>query len=331
MFGRARLTATALYVSTVLLIVIFFSLGLLVFFDLDLIGNVEIAPEGDHLNLPQEFEAATDRKLHLALAIVDPAIIVFSLVAGWFLAGRTLAPIQSNMKWQKRFVSDAAHELRTPLSIMKAGIDTIDAGAKPTVEDYRTLNDELLEEIDRMVSLSNDLLLLSRSELQIDSDKREIDISAICSKEFSAMQPYAGQMKVRIESDVTPGLRSWGNESQISRLVLNLLKNAIDYNREDGLVTLHLVKKGKKIVLSVTDTGIGISQQDLLHIFERFYKADDSRERSTSGSGLGLSIVDSIVAAHGGEIDIQSEPDVGTEVVVTLEALQPRIKTDSDG
>lgn len=328
MFSRARLKLTAIYTGTVLLIVFFFSVGFFLIANLDFFGGMEIAPEGDHFNLSQEFEAAIDRKVITALLMIDPIIIILTLGIGWFLAGRTLRPIQHNLQQQKRFVSDAAHELRTPLSIMKAGLETIEAGSSPGIDDYQNLNLELLDEINRIVNLTSDLLFLSSGALSAATTvMKNIDISAICAKNANLMTSYSAQNGVLLNEEIEPGLHCQGDEHQIGRLLLNLFKNAIDYNREGGEVFLRLTRAGKKIILEISDSGIGISQEDLQHIFERFYKVDDSRERLNSGTGLGLSIVKAIVRAQHGKIGVESKVGEGTKVTVSLNALDYRPST----
>lgn len=339
MFSRARLKLTAFYAGTILIIVAFFSAGLFLIDDLDLFGlidnapagdmkwnpsgGMELAPEGDHFNISQEFGEAIDRKLTAALLIIDPVIFLFTLTIGWLLAGKAIAPLQDSMKKQKRFVSDAAHELRTPLSIMKTGLETMEIGAKPTNQDYRELNGELLDEINRLTNLTNDLLLLSHGadESAETVVTALIDISEICAKMVHLMMPYASQNSVRLKQEIDPGIKALADNDQVSRLLLNLLKNAIDYNREDGEVLLRLTKNGKIIRLEISDTGIGIAPENLEHIYNRFYKVDDSRERSNSSSGLGLSIVNAIVHDHGGNINVESQIGVGTTVTVTLKAF----------
>jgi len=323
MFRRARLRLTIYYTFGVIFIVVLFSLGVYLIFDLGLFSGSEIAPgeDGFELALEQKEDEAESRLL-LTLIFVDSGTVFLALALSWFLAGKTLAPIQDILKQQKRFVSDAAHELRTPISIMKASLDTIDAGAEPTVDDYRKQSADLQEEIVRIVNLTDDLLFLSRGEQHFAAmPKTRVDFSTICVKIINSLQSYAAQKDVLLRHEIEPGLRCLADENQLGRLVLNLLKNATDYNRPGGDVLLTLTGAGNKINLMITDTGIGISQKDLQNVFERFYKADASRQRSDSGTGLGLSIAREIVRSHEGGIKIESKIGEGTKVTVVLDAF----------
>ncbi|MHB8858295.1 MAG: sensor histidine kinase [Thermoleophilia bacterium] len=298
-----------------------FSVGVFAFYNRNADADFEYQGEDNQQEaaLQQQVADADRHRLLLALAVVDSGTLAVSMVLGWFLAGRTLAPIQEAMDRQKQFASDAAHELSTPLSVMKAGLETIEAGARPTLEDYRELKNDLLEETNRLVGLAGNLLFLSRSDSSSPAAVYSLlDVSAVCSSVLELLDSYACQKGVRLTGNIMPGLRIAGDESQIKRLVLNLLKNAVDYNTKEGEARLSLQASGGEVVMDIVDTGIGIDEQDLPHVFNRFFKADSARARSSSGNGLGLSIVKEIVAAHKGQIKIESRLGEGTRVVVTF-------------
>ena len=269
--------------------------------------------------LQQQVADADRRQLLMALAIVDSGTLAISVLLGWFLAGRTLTPIREAMDRQKQFITDAAHELSTPLSVMKAGLETIEAGGKQAVKDYRNLNKDLLQETNRLADLTSDLLFLSSSDSSTPAAVNGVvDISAVCASGAELLNSYAGQNSVHLTSTIQPGLQIAGDESQIKRLVLNLLKNAVDYNTKGGLAHLSLKTSDNEIILKITDTGIGMNEKDLPLVFDRFFKADSARERSRSGNGLGLSIVKEIVALHNGQIKIESSLGEGTSVVAVF-------------
>lgn len=227
------------------------------------------------------------------------------------------------MERQKRFVADSAHELRTPLAIIKTGIETTLASKKLTLRDYKELNKDLLLEIDNLINLTNNLLFLSNSDTKNQTVNFEkVDLSLICSKQIKFMEKYAINKGVKIISDIKDKYYVKGDKEKLNRMVANLLKNSIDYNIKGGSVILTIEKADFNIILKITDTGIGINQEDLKHVFERFYKADKSRNISDSGAGLGLSIVKEIANIHKIHINIRSDIGKGTTIILIFkEAL----------
>ena len=149
----------------------------------------------------------------------------------------------------------------------------------------------------------------------------KINLSSISSSQIKSIQTYAYDKVVSLNEDIKKALYIIGNADQINRLVANLLKNAIDYNRKNGEVLLSLKKYKHNIILTIKDTGIGIALNDQKRIFERFYKVDKARSIYEGGSGLGLSIVKDIVDFHKGTIKIRSEPGKGTEVIVSFNSI----------
>ncbi|MHB9052529.1 MAG: sensor histidine kinase [Thermoleophilia bacterium] len=321
-FWSAKLKLSAFYTGSILLIVILFSLGVYVLFNRNIGTDFEYqgGDSQQETALQQQLIIQTRHRLLVTLSIVDLSAVSLSVLLGWFLADKTLAPIQTALKRQKQFVSDAAHELSTPLSVMKAGLETLEIGTKPTIKDYRQLNTDLLEETNRLSDLTSDLLFLSRSDQSsLPVVRTKINISSICSKQVELLQAYAEQKGVRLSHTVQPNLFMFGDEGQIKRLVLNLLKNAVDYNKKDGESKLSLFQSGNEIILEVADSGIGINQEDLKHVFKRFYKSDTARQRADSGTGLGLSIAKEIATFHQGKIHIKSKAGEGTKVEVVFD------------
>lgn len=258
-------------------------------------------------------------KLRIILLSVDGGIVVVAGAFGYYLAGRTLQPIQKSLERQKRFVSDAAHELRTPLAAIKTGIEITNSKGKTTLRECKNLLSELLEEVDYLINMTNDLLFLARTDegiYNVTNMEERVNISSICSKQVLLLKSYADKKKIHIKEDIRDTYYIKGNEEELNRLVANLLRNAIDYNRPNGEVSLFLNHTSGTVILQIVDTGMGISSDDLKHIFERFYKADKSRSTLSSGAGLGLSIVKEIVDRHKASIKIQSELGKGTEIKV---------------
>ncbi len=258
-----------------------------------------------------ESEGVTDDLLNVLL-VSDTTILILTLIVSYLLARKTLAPLGDAYQKQKRFVADAAHELRTPLAVIKAGSELFLQNER-TGSEYKQFIAESQEEIERLIALSNDLLFLTQNvEAQVYTFEK-FSVSDICTKQFENISAYAKTKHITMQSHIEKELCMFGKRDDISRLVLNLLKNAIDYNKLDGSVALTLAKKQSDIVLTVSDTGIGIAQSDIPHIFERFYKADSSRtQTNTSGSGLGLALVHEITTLHKGIIQVTSTLNSGT-------------------
>jgi len=287
----------------------------------NIINNNEFEEE---LSTSKEYQVLNDAidKLRLTLIISDAAIIIVVSLLGYFLSERTLRPIKNSLEEQKRFVSDSAHELRTPLTIMKTGIEIVAAGKKQSLREYQTLTKDLLEETDKLINISNSLLFLSKKDSGVLKNSYEdIDISSICQRLINLFESYATQKSVSLKSNIKGKYYIKGNYEQINQLLTNLLKNAIDYNKKGGSVSLSLESQKNNIILNITDTGIGISPEDQKHIFNRFYKADKSRSISDSGAGLGLSIVKEIADLHGGIIKINSVLNKGTEFTISFQSI----------
>ena len=321
-FFRAKLKLTSFYIATLLIVIIVFSIMLYTLFVNNISSNFEFEEE----NYSDIEENSQDiilsnaiNRLKLVLIFTDIGIILIISGLAYFLAGKTLQPIKKSLDEQKRFISDSAHELRTPLSIMKTGIETSAIEKNQTLKDYKDLNEDLLEEVDKLINMSNDLLFLARSDsAKPEKIQNKINLSSICSNQIKSIQIYANNKGVSLNEDIKKALYIMGNANQINRLVANLLKNAIDYNRKNGEVLLSLKKYKHSIILTVKDTGIGIALDEQKRIFERFYKVDKARSIYEGGSGLGLSIVKEIVDFHKGAIKIISEPGKGTEVIVSF-------------
>ncbi|MCL4385517.1 MAG: HAMP domain-containing histidine kinase [Cyanobacteria bacterium] len=284
--------------------------------------NLEYEDDQNLATIEQSIINKSIDRLENILLISDSGVIVLAAALGYYLAGKTLKPIKESLERQKRFVADSAHELRTPLAIMKTGIDITLASKKQTLKDYKELNQNLLNEIDNLINLTNNLLFLSNSDTKNQTVNFEkVDLSLICSKQIKFMEKYAINKEVKIISDIKDKYYVKGDKEKLNRMVANLLKNSIDYNIKGGSVILTIEKADFNIILKITDTGIGINQEDLKHVFERFYKADKSRSISDSGAGLGLSIVKEIANIHKIPIKIKSDIGKGTTVILSFKEL----------
>lgn len=254
------------------------------------------------------------------LITADIFLFVFTILVSYVLSKKTLLPLELSYKKQEEFISNAAHELRTPLAVMKAGTELTLSKDRQDYE-YKKFLGESLEETNRLILLANDLLSLARNNS--NTHKQVFSLSDVCETQVHSLHKYAVSKHITLSANTDSGILISGNQQEIGRAIMNLLKNAIDYNKENGTVILSLVKKDKKAELSILDTGIGISEQDLPHIFDRFFKAEECRTQTeTSGSGLGLSLVYEIVKKHNGSIAVISKLGAGTTFKITLPIQQ---------
>jgi heavy metal sensor kinase len=209
--------------------------------------------------------------------------------------------LQTAFEQQTRFTADASHELRTPLAVMRTHVES--ALRQPrTAEEYRETLEVCLQALQRMSSLVQGLLTLARVDAgKLDLRLTVIDLEPLATECVQLLQPLAAEKHVNIDSH----LRSatvLGDTSQLTQVVTNLLANAIQYNRPGGSVHVHLDSEQSAATLRVIDTGPGIPAEARPRLFERFFRIDEARGRSTGGNGLGLAICKSIVQAHQGEI-----------------------------
>lgn len=282
-----------------------------------------------------ELEAITDGKsLHRRLAPVS-ADELDRLAS---TMNRMLARLEESFSSLRRFTADASHELKTPLMVLRAGVERAMTNPRTPTEALQSL-EEVLEEIHRMSEMVENLLTLARADeggasLAVEPcDLRELVNEASETAGILGEEPG---IVVRTEVPPEPVVVAV-DRSRIRQLLLNLVTNAIKYTPSDGKVSLGLVDQGEAVALIVGDNGIGIPVGDLPHIFDRFYRVDPARSRTgvRPGTGLGLAITKWIAEAHGGEITVQSRLGRGTVFTVTLPKRQggvsvPRVPV-SDG
>jgi two-component system, OmpR family, heavy metal sensor histidine kinase CusS len=227
-----------------------------------------------------------------------------------------LDSLQANFEQQKRFTADASHELRTPLTTLKGRLQV--ALSQPrTNETYVDTLQAIQLEVDRLIRLSTDLLLLSRLEQHHQDLSFElVDLSDFLVAIAAQIRPLADLKNLTFVTHIAADLRIRACPDHLIRLFLNLLDNAVKYTPEQGLVSLAAEARNGAVVVSVSDSGIGISEDHLPHLFERFYRVEKSRSRSMGGTGLGLAIAQEIVHRHHGAIWVDSQPSSGTTFTV---------------
>jgi heavy metal sensor kinase len=227
----------------------------------------------------------------------------------------TFARLETAFAQQRQFVSDAAHELRTPVSVMLTQTQTA-LNRERSAAEYRETLESCERAAQRMRRLIESLLELARLDAGQQPMKRlPFDLARTVRECVTLISPLAESRRIRIECDL-PALNCAGDADHLSHVVTNLLTNAIDYSRQDGQIRIAGAAKNGSVVLTVSDSGIGISTDDLPHVFDRFYRADKSR---TSGhTGLGLAIARATVEAHGGTIEVSSQAEAGAVFTLRL-------------
>lgn len=223
-------------------------------------------------------------------------------------------------KMRREFVANVSHELKTPLTSIKSYTETLLDGALDDRETAESFLEVVNSEADRMSRLVRDLLQLSSLEnRQIKWNKDNVRISDIVKNSIVKIQMEAKNKGQQLESYVIGDLPEIeADPDRLEQVILNILSNAIKYTPDGGKITVYMGKTYSEVYVKVADTGIGIPQNDLPRIFERFYRVDKARSREMGGTGLGLSIAKEITEAQGGTISINSEQGKGTEVVIKL-------------
>ncbi|MBK1987167.1 two-component sensor histidine kinase [Sphaerospermopsis aphanizomenoides BCCUSP55] len=251
--------------------------------------------------------------LHWLLGLGIPFSMIIIGGAGWWLAGLAMQPIEKSYQQLQKFTADAAHELRTPISSLQTIVET--NSIQPETKQA------LQRQINRLIILTQDLLLLSRLESGLQEAKwQQICLNDLVEVVEEELMPMAMEAEVILSSNIPEKYYVYiqGNESQIYRLLLNLVNNGIKYTPMGGEVKINLSANGYQGIMTITDTGIGIPAADIPHIFERFYRVNTDRSRKTGGSGLGLAIALAIVQMHKGKLEVESRVDIGTIFTVIL-------------
>lgn len=244
---------------------------------------------------------------------------LFSLLAGYFLSryqsNRYKASLDKQEEIRKQLSADVAHELRTPLTSIGTHLEAMIEGIwEPSKERLENCRDEVL----RLGSLVKDLDRLA----QADSENLQLNLSSVDLFEtmkalLPAWETQTNERGITLTVSGSPSVVR-ADKDKLLQVITNLLSNAVKYTPENGHIAVHVFSDGKNGIIEVADDGAGISESDLPYIFERFYRADRSRTRTTGGAGIGLAIVQSIIAAHGGTVTAESENGKGSTFTVTL-------------
>ena len=279
----------------------------------EIMMGIVLGEVGD-ANIVSSLEIAKSNSFVLFAASVFILTLIFVLLA----IKIALRPAKNALNSQKRFISDIAHELRTPLAVIKANSEValLDAGLDHKARKIMKSN---IEELDRMSQIINNLLSI-KNLIQPERIKFEnVDLGLVVDGVIRKFGELSGKKGIQIVvKKITPNVVR-GNTTALEQITTNILKNAITYTPKGGRITIRISPDYiGHILLHIEDTGIGITKKDLLHIFEPFYKADQSRRWSRGSSGLGLTIVSELVKMHSGRIVIRSAENKGTVAMISL-------------
>lgn len=331
MFKKARLQLTAWYLTIIMAISLSFSAiiyhGVTLEFQrrlqaiekrLELHRHGFQMPAGQVEFFFKDIETAKIKILFI-LAYTNGVILLASAVAGYFLAGKTLKPIENSLNRQKKFVADASHELKTPLTALQTSIEvTLRNKNLKLAEAKKTLKNSLVD-IDRLKRLTNDLLALAQNRQGKNFGKANISINKIIQNSISQLSPQIKIKHIDFKIQTAKSLTIFGHKESLVKLITILLDNAIKYSPDKGKISLNAFAKNRCLFIKVKDNGIGIAKNDLPHIFDRFYRADISRSKlKTDGFGLGLSLAKKIVKQHQGSINVSSRLNSGSTFTVKL-------------
>ena len=275
-----------------------------------------IVPNFDSLSIAWNLEYEKQR----AIVLTGTGVLFVAAIFGYLVTRIALIPTRRALETQKQFVGNIAHEIRTPLSIIKTNTEVTLFDEKLDA-DTRTALQSNLEELDRISDIINNFLSMNALLQPGKTEFTNVDLNEIIKRADTSFAELKEHKRITLTTTLSHHRHVWGNASGIEQIVLNVIKNALIYTPQGGTVriTTEPTYEGE-IELTVEDTGVGIAEQDLTRVFEPFYRGDRSRNRKSGGSGLGLAIVSELVKLHKGRITIQSMLGSGTTVRILLPA-----------
>ena len=266
-------------------------------------------------------EQAMLRRMAVSYLRIVLVTLVLLLAVSILLSRWAIRPVEKAWQQQRQFLSDASHELKTPLTVILSNAELLEAA--PLEERPARWADNIHAEARQMRTLVEEMLTLARADQMTTSAVHsELSLSDLVTDCALAFEPVAFEAGKPLTYDIAEGIAVTGDGDKLRRLVSVLLDNAIKYSRQGGFVQIDLTAEENEVVLTVADNGIGIPEEDISHIFERFYRVDKARSRSAGGTGLGLSIVHDIVRKRSGSITAAHRQGGGTVFTVRL----PRAK-----
>lgn len=318
MFNSARIKLTAWYLTIIMFISISFSFviyrGLM--FEVRRFSRVQrIRME----NVSEEMFDEIKYRIVIELGIINIFIFITSGALGYFLAGKTLRPIQEMVEEQNRFISDASHEFRTPLTALKSSLEVNLRDENLSIEGAKKIMNESIDDVNDLQRLSDSLLDLAQHQKKNTSLDFEVISLGFCINEaVKKVIPLAKQKQIIFKKDLEE-VHINGLKDDLINLFVIILDNAIKYGNKKMVINIIAKKIKNKIKVEIKDRGIGVEKKDLTNIFERFYRVDQSRSKEKiAGYGLGLSIAKKIVLNHRGKIKVESTINKGSKFIITF-------------
>lgn len=260
-----------------------------------------------------------EQRITLSLIVINLAILIISSLAAYFLAGRTLKPIQEMVDEQNRFITDSSHELRTPLTSLKTEIEVSLRDKKLKLENVKKLLESNLEEVNNLKLLSDNLIKLTQyNKANGNLIFEKVALTQIMDEAIKKVTSLAKHKKIIIKNNIDKyNLKA--DKQSLTEVFVILLDNAIKYSPTKSTIKLTTEKIDHSILIKFIDQGIGIAPEDIPHLFDRFYRADKSRtKKDYPGYGLGLAIAKKIIDEHKGIIRVSSEVGKGTAFNILL-------------
>lgn len=330
---RASVRLAGLYLAVMVAISLFFSINLYRVssqeFDRDLRGqgaflnhlpDFRLTPPSRQqflLDRQQSYNQAKNRVLE-QLIITNLIILIGGGFLCYYLARRTLKPIEEAHAAQSRFTADASHELRTPIAVMQTEIEVALMDPKLTLAQAKDRLKSNLEELAKLTNLSEGLLKLAQLG-DNGLDKKDISLESVINQVVERLLPSAEKQRVLINVDTKKDVKTVANEASLVEALVTVLDNAIKYSSPKNEVKITIVKESNHALVKIQDQGIGIAAKELPFIFDRFYQVDSARNKQAmEGYGLGLAIAKNIVELNSGVITVISQPGKGSTFTIQL-------------
>lgn len=274
----------------------------------------------EHLREEITFYFPEERLLELNVVPIHREVDVFT---GVLLVLQDVSAIRRLERMRSEFVANVSHELKTPIAAVKGFAETLLGGVVKDEETARSFLQIIFDESDRLNRLIGDILELSKIESRrVPLIFSPIELDSFVSKTVTLLESEAARKNIKLHMQIEPGLYMEADEDRLRQIMMNLLANGINYTPEGGRVSIKVHARGEEYIhFQISDSGIGIPKKDLPRIFERFYRVDKARSRSSGGTGLGLSIVKHLVELHKGTISVESTVGVGTTFNIELPVL----------
>lgn len=336
MFKAARLKLTAWYLLIIMLVTFAFSAVIFraITSELNRYARLQryrfehpilIGPPDVSVILPPPIDpdllSETQHRVLLILGLIDGAIFITAGALGYILAGKTLEPIQEMVEAQRRFISDASHELRTPITAFKTNLEVtlrdkaIDKAAKSVIKDCLT-------DANRLETLAEGLLSMAELSESGTPSFHQVSLKDEVERAARSIKSLAEKKEIKVLIQGVD-LKVDALNGSLSELLTIFMENAVQYSPKQSSITVKFKSLNNEVRIAITDQGVGIAKADLPHIFDRFYRADASRSRSGhKGYGIGLSIADELVKRYGGHIEVKSKVGKGSTFTLVIPEKQ---------